>query len=227
MSSHPSRDCVRARAKRRLLCSIAAVTVAAIPLVSPATPAGAATLSFAPAVQVHVGEVPRSVIAGDFNGDGKVDLAAANQAPSTVSVLLGDGAGGFAHGVSFAVAVHPLSVTVGDFNGDGNADIATASLAAGSVSVLFGDGAGHFAPAIDFTADSPRSVTAGDVNRDGRTDLVVANGGNGQETSTVSVLLLADGAGGFGSALKFPVGRLPVSVGVGTLTEIQILTWPW
>jgi hypothetical protein len=78
------------------------------------------------------------VAVGDFNGDGKLDLAIANQYDGTVTVLLGDGTGGFtaAAGSPFAVGTNPSSVAVADFNGDGKPDLAITSAATSSVTVL-------------------------------------------------------------------------------------------
>src|SRR5262249_58346114 len=72
--------------------------------------------SFTHAPDVPVGDAPRSVAVGDFNGDGKPDLAAANAHNNTVSIRLGDGAGGFAAVPDVAVGDHPFSVAVTGLN---------------------------------------------------------------------------------------------------------------
>ena len=64
---------------------------------------------------------------GDFNGDGKPDLAVANSGSNNVSVLLGNGDGTFQAAVNYAAGNAPNSVAVGDFNGDGKADLAVAN----------------------------------------------------------------------------------------------------
>ena len=69
---------------------------------------------------------PVAVATADFNNDGHLDLATANIDTSTVSVLLGDGAGGFAAASQFGVGASPRSLAVADFNNDGNLDLATA-----------------------------------------------------------------------------------------------------
>jgi hypothetical protein len=76
------------------------------------------------------------VAVGDFNGDGKPDLATANFNSNSVSVLLGKGDGTFAAASSPSVGALPRSVAVGDFNGDGKPDLATANFNSNSVSVL-------------------------------------------------------------------------------------------
>ena len=80
-----------------------------------------------PPTNFTVGTNPRFVAIGDFNGDGKADIATANEGSNTVSVLLGTGSGSFAAATNFTVGVAPASVAIGDFNGDGKADIAVAN----------------------------------------------------------------------------------------------------
>jgi uncharacterized repeat protein (TIGR01451 family) len=111
---------------------------------------------------------------GDFNGDGKADLAVANGGSDNVSILLGNGNGTFQAAVNYNVH-GPRSVAVGDFNGDGKPDLAVAN-AFGTVSILAGNGNGTFAEAVNYGAGSdPISVAIGDFNGDGKPDLAVAN----------------------------------------------------
>src|SRR5262249_34474557 len=78
-----------------------------------------------------------SIAAGDFNGDGKLDLAVANAFAGGVSILQGDGAGGFGAPLNFFTGPGPNSVVVGDFNGDGKPDLAVSN--AGSNSLVPGN----------------------------------------------------------------------------------------
>jgi len=75
---------------------------------------GTGTGSFGPATNFNVGNRPYSVTVGDFNGDGKSDLAVANAFSNNVSVLLGTGTGSFGPATNFTVGISPWSVTVGD-----------------------------------------------------------------------------------------------------------------
>ena len=118
---------------------------------------------------------PESAAVGDFNGDGKLDLALANYYGQTVSILLGDGKGNFTLASSPPAGIYADSVAVGDFNGDGKLDLAVANqCAAGTcglpstVSILLGDGTGNFTPAPSPAVGyQPMSVAMGDLNGDG------------------------------------------------------------
>src|SRR5205807_215868 len=92
-------------------------------------------VSFATAVNFSA--AGRSVAVGDFNGDGKQDIAAAGA--GGVFVLLGNGAGGFGAATNFPAGTLPNSVAVGDFNGDGKEDIVTANQTSNNVSILLGN----------------------------------------------------------------------------------------
>src|SRR5207302_496601 len=98
------------------------------------TPATCNPVTFAAATNFGVGTNPISVAIGDFNGDGKQDLAAANAGSNNVSVLLGNGTGGFGAATNFGVGSAPQSVAVGDFNGDGKQDTAAANAGSDNVS---------------------------------------------------------------------------------------------
>jgi len=159
------------------------------------------------------GTGPMSVAVGDFNKDGKKDLATANYTANTVSVLIGDGSCGFVRTLTDpAVGTNPNSVVVGDFNRDGKQDLATANYSADTVSVLLGDGSGAFTrTATDpATGDGPSSVAVGDFNHDGRQDLVTTN----EHDGTVSVLL-GRGTGGFFAKRDFATDYGPWSVAIG------------
>lgn len=85
-----------------------------------------------------MGNAPESIIAADFNNDGKLDLAVANSVDGTVTLLLGNGDGTFtqASGSPYAVGPDPFQIAAADFNGDGKLDLAVANGTGGTISIF-------------------------------------------------------------------------------------------
>jgi phospholipase C len=167
---------------------ISRAATAAVTVVNPSPGGGISNVAYFPIVnatssvsltgsQLSVGNAPSSVVAGDFNGDGKLDVAVANQNDDTVMILLGNGNGTFT-AVSPATATGhgPLGMVVGDFNHDSKLDLAVANGLANTASILLGQGDGTFvaAPAL-VTGNTPASIATADLDKDGRLDLAVVN----------------------------------------------------
>ena len=153
-----------------------------------------------------------ALAAGDFNNDGKPDLAVANL--NSVSIVLGNGDGSFQPPVSYTVPDYAASVTVADLNGDGKLDLAVPS-SGGTVSILLGNGDGTFQPAVNYPAGyAPASVAVGDFNGDGKLDLAVANFGipccSGPRGSVA--ILLGNGDGTFQPPSHYAAGSNPLSI---------------
>lgn len=162
-------------------------------------------------VQYAVPGNPVAIIHGDFNGDGKMDVATADQYGSEVSVLLGNGDGTLQTHQEYSVGNEPLALAAADLSGDGKLDIVTANYNANTVSVLMGNGDGTFKTHVDYkTGNGPSGVAIGDFNGDGKLDLVVVN----NTDSTVSILL-GNGDGTFQAAVPYNTAINPNSVVVG------------
>lgn len=171
---------------------------------------------------LRAGKQPTSVTLCDVDRDGRLDVLAANGGSDSVTVLLGDGRGGFhpAPGSPFPAGPHPHLLAAGDVNGDGRPDVAVTAHDSIGVRVYLGDGSGRFAPApgSPFAAHQGRphnhGLSLADVNRDGRLDLLTSN----QDARSVSVLL-GDGRGAFRPAAgsPFAVGGGPYPHALGDL----------
>ncbi len=168
---------------------------------------GDGTFTEAPGSPVAAGVGPFFVVVGDFNGDGKLDLAVPNDTSNNMTVLLGNGDGTFAPAPQspVAVGVGPIWATAGDFNGDGKLDLAVANLASNNVTVLLGKGDGTFTPAPGSPLSIPGGVetlgvVAGDFNGDGKLDLAVTSAVSGSLT-----IFLGNGDGAFTLAPGSPI----------------------
>jgi hypothetical protein len=195
---------------------------------------GASAIFFNPATYPSGGVYASSVATGDFNGDGKADLAVANQCPQSncnagdVSVLLGNGDGTFQATQTYSTGgFEAYAVVVGDVNKDGKADLIIANgcqspnqCGNGAVGVLLGNGDGTFQPAKIYSSGgvAASSLVIADVNKDGFADLVVAN--QCLDSTCVSggvSVLLGNGDGTFHTAHSYATGGLTaVSVAVGS-----------
>jgi uncharacterized repeat protein (TIGR01451 family) len=161
--------------------------------------------SFGAPFNVTVGAGPHSLIVDDFNNDGTPDIASGNVNAGTLSILLGDGNGGFAVTTTAFPTISRVR-KVGDLNGDGFSDLVIADAPSGPrrQQVFFGDGNGGFGSPVDLNVDpATLFTTSGDLDGDGDLDLIST-----QQQSGGIAVQLNDGTGAFGSAAVWsaPVG---------------------
>jgi hypothetical protein len=216
------------------LLSIPARTALLVALLTPVLSpcqalAGCNSPAFGPSAAFPVGTYPKALVVGDFNGDGKADLAVANQGDvfgcetnqncNTISILLGNGNGTFLAAVNHFVGAYPAAIAAGDFNADNKLDLVVAnSTDPGTVSVCLGIGNGTFQAAVGYgTGVTPGSVAVGDFNKDNRLDLAVAN--YVQSTSASLSVLLGKGDGTFHTRTNYGAGNYPESVAIGDFNE--------
>ncbi len=149
-----------------------------------------------------------TLVAGDFNGDGKLDLGFPDPSNRLLHLLLGNGDGTFTEVSTTPVGTNPVWAVAGDFNGDGRLDIAVVNEAGKNVSILLGNGDGTFSrkPSVK-VGNKPNAVTVADLNGDGKLDLAVVNSGD----NNVSILL-GNGDGTFTLKSSPTVGSSPFGI---------------
>jgi hypothetical protein len=173
-----------------------------------------------PGSKFEVGKMPyHRLRSGDLNADGYPDIVTSNFEAASVSVLFGDGRGGFTR-KDFSVPPSPFGVALADFNGDHRADIATfhysgqaVDRSRNGISVLVGDGRENFTllQGSPFAVGHyPSTIAAGDIDNDGIADIVVSN----YEDGTLTVYL--GGRKGIRQANYSPirVGRTPHGIAI-------------
>lgn len=173
---------------------------------APSTPA----LGFTNFQTLSTGNFPDAVVAGDFDGDGKLDLAIANYSSGSVTILTGNGDGSFTYHAILAGFSNPTAMVAADFNNDGRLDLAVLNFGTNQVWVMLGTGGGNFGSVhAQATGGAPGGLAVGDFNNDGYPDLAVSNG----SSSNLSVLL-GQGNGSFTVAASPATGGNPSSVAV-------------
>jgi FG-GAP-like repeat len=180
--------------------------------------------SFYPGISYGASSQMGYVAVADFNGDGKLDIAATDSQGGVVQIFLGNGDGTFSIGGAYPTDAgegpYPENVVTGDFNHDGVIDLAIANPETSSVGVLLGNGDGTFAAAVSYPVEGYylNSITAADLNGDGFVDLAVAAETEGP--GAIAILLANnDKSGTFQAATFYNVDGIPDFVTFGDLNK--------
>ena len=162
------------------------------------------------------GEAPASIATGDFNGDGKPDAATSNFGSANLSILLGDGLGGFGPATHVPLFGQTAHVASGDFNNDGKTDLAAIRRNDDNVALLLGNGNGTFTAASGspfIAGSSPWAIAVSDFNGDGDADLAITNHALINFQTAVAILL-GNGSGSFSAPTTYSVGKRSTSIAV-------------
>ena len=184
---------------------------------------GSASDTFSDPNNINVGGFPNSVAVGNFNGDAHPDLAIAaiadDYSGGTISVLFGNGAGGFSPQTDppYPAGSFPASIAVGDFNADQHPDLAVADQSTGDILVLRGGNDGTFISPADRVASvaEPGSVVVANLNSDTDPDLVVAEHVTLSSNPSRVLVLLGSTDATFTTPAEVAAGLDPVPVAVG------------
>ena len=162
-----------------------------------------------------VGSTPRSIAAGDLNGDGKQDLAVVAGSSNSVSILLNAGGGVFRPATQVATGESPNAAVLAHINSDAFLDMAVATYLANQVQIYLGNGSGGFGAPTSISTGAgsgPWALAALDWNRDAKNDLVVLLYGTSKYR-----LYNGNGTGSFSLQAEYSVALHPVAVTAGDL----------
>jgi uncharacterized repeat protein (TIGR01451 family) len=185
-------------------------TIASFVLAGLISATNSRAVDFGPATTYPVGTNPIDAVVGDFNGDGKPDIAVLNAGSNTVSILLNNGDGTFQPAKNFDVGNSMNSIFIGDFNGDGKLDLALflsgnpAVAGNGEVRILLSNGDGTFqAPVVTTLTVASAALKVGDFNGDKKEDLMLVNTDPAASAITLN-FLAGKGDGTFQAAQEIP-----------------------
>lgn len=181
-----------------------------------------AQVSFLTRRDFEANDGPVAVATADFNQDEILDLAVVNAFSNDISILLGDGLGGFELIAEYYVGGdHPFHIITADFNGDGCLDLANSNRGLPFVQILLGDCRGRFSEVRNVRVSSENAtLVAGDFNNDGTIDIASADIGifdadHPERSNNKVSVLLGNGDGTFRAFRGFEVRLAPEGIVTG------------
>ena len=166
-----------------------------------------------------VGLTPISLQAGDWNNDGRKDIAVANRGTDSISIRLNNGNDNFTTAATLDTAGSPQQLMQGDWNRDNVTDLASISVGENLLQLWKGKGDGTFEKTSELNTPSfPQQLEVADFDCDGRQDLAVSS-----RSAEVLRIWYGDGSGNFGNQFDLPAGRGPSSFGVADFNEDGVL----
>jgi hypothetical protein len=158
---------------------------------------------------------PVGVVAADFNGDGRPDLAVSDYQNNFVSILIGSAGGSFVANGTYATGTSPTALIAADFNGDKKLDLAVINQNSGTVSILLGNGDGTLQSRTDYpVGQGPAGIVAADFNGDGKIDLATIS-----TNDSAIAILLGNGNGSFEVQALIPVASQPTFLQGGDVNK--------
>jgi hypothetical protein len=183
------------------------------------------TTSFAPKIDSLIGS-PTCIISGDWDLDGKQDIAVNNKFANSVAIYKNTSTGNnisFASKIELTTGLEPVKIATGDIDGDGKLDLVVAINGSNVLSIYLNTSSSgniSFTPNVDFiTGTRPYSVAINDIDGDGKSELIVSNNFNGTGGNSVSVFRNTSTLGNpsFDPKIDFITGNSPYCVATGDL----------
>ena len=167
---------------------------------------------------ISVGTAPHAILSGDFNHDGKIDLALTDAIDSTLTILLRNTQNtDFEVQNTLITGEFPISLDIGDFNNDGKSDLIVANYFDNSVSIFTRneENTGFNVRSEIVTEAFPFSVNSGDFNNDGKDDFAIVN----KNLDSISIFIRNETNTGFKSKIEVETGRSPTAMVISDFNQ--------
>jgi hypothetical protein len=159
------------------------------------------------------------IVVADFNGDGKLDIASANNGSGGGRIALGNGDGTFGSSTQIGEGF-ATKIQLGDFNGDGNLDLTLNDGFTTNLQILLGNGDGTFRTGPTLSSGGNLNPIVADFNKDGNLDVATLDGAN-------LIISLGNGDGTFFPPIEYPAGGAVFTMVTGDLNgdgDLDLLT---